>query len=191
MVLTAARGFWSQLRARARTVRLCLAAAVLLLVPAIAQAQTVKGEASFSASGGYARLLFKVAEDVPVEVTTAGSIVIIRFASPVDIPMDRWVEGALDYVSSARRDPDGSAIRLSLARQVTINTMSAGERIFIDLLPDTLSGQPPRPPAPRVHQEPAGGGRVSRARFASAACRRRGAEAAADPCSCVRAADLR
>ncbi len=44
---------------------------------------------------------------------------------------------------SARRDPDGSAIRLSLARRVTINTMTAGERVFIDLLPDSWKGPPP------------------------------------------------
>jgi len=31
-----------------------------------------------------------------------------------------------DYVGSARRDPDGSAIRLSLQRRVTVNTMTAG-----------------------------------------------------------------
>ena len=57
-----------------------------------------------------------------------------------------------DYVGSARSDPDGSAIRLSLARRVTINTMSAGERVFIDLLPDTWSGQPPGLPLDVVRE---------------------------------------
>ena len=173
MARIAARGFWSQLRARARAVRLCLVAAILLLIPAVAQAQTVKGEAAFSASGGYARLLFKLAEDVPVEVTTAGSIVIIRFASPVDIPMDRWVEGALDYVSSARRDPDGSAIRLSLARRVRINTMAAGERTFIDFLPDSWTGPPPSLPIEVVREL------AERARAAEKALRLQRAEAIA------------
>jgi hypothetical protein len=46
-----------------------------------------------------------------------------------------------------RRDPDGSAIRLSLTRRVTINTMTAGERVFVDLLPDTWSSHPPGLPA--------------------------------------------
>ncbi len=168
----AATGFWSQLRARARSVRLCLVA-VLVLSGGIAQAQTVKGEASFSASGGYARLLFKLAEDVPVEVTTAGSIVIIRFASPIDIPMDRWVEGAPDYVSSARRDPDGSAIRLSLARRVRINTMAAGERTFIDFLPDSWTGAPPSLPIEVVREL------AERARAAEKALRLQRAEAIA------------
>ena len=51
-----------------------------------------------------------------------------------------------DYVGSARRDPDGSAIRLSLARRVTVNTMTAGERVFVDFLPDSWTGPPPSLP---------------------------------------------
>jgi tetratricopeptide (TPR) repeat protein len=173
MASKAPGSFWSHLRARARVARLCLAAAILLASGGLAHAQTVKGEAAFSVSGGYARLLFKLGEDVPVEVTTAGSIVIIRFERPVDIPMDRWVEGALDYVSSARRDPDGSAIRLSLARRVRINTMAAGERTFIDFLPDSWTGPPPSLPIEVVREL------AERARAAEKALRLQRAEAIA------------
>ena len=107
------------------------------------RADPVKGEATFVAANGYARLVLKLAEDVESEVTTAGSILVIRFKRPVDIPVDKLSDAVPDYVASARRDPDGSAIRLSLARRVTINTMTAGERVFVDLLPDSWSGQPP------------------------------------------------
>jgi tetratricopeptide (TPR) repeat protein len=106
-------------------------------------ADAIKGEATFAESGGYARLVLKLAEDVDSEVSVAGSIIVIRFKHPVDIPVDALSEAVPDYVASARRDPDGSAIRLSLARRVTINTMTAGERVFIDLLPDTWKGPPP------------------------------------------------
>ena len=99
-----------------------------------------------SAADGYARLVLKLAEDVASEVTTAGSIVVIRFKQPVDIPVDKLSDAVPDYVGSARRDPDGSAIRLSLARRVTINTMTAGERVFVDFLPDTWTGPPPSLP---------------------------------------------
>lgn len=115
-------------------------------------ADAVKGEATFSASGGYARLVLKLAEDVNSEVTTAGSIIVIRFARPVDIPVDQLSDAVPDYVSSARRDPDGSAIRLSLARRATINTMTAGERIFVDFLPDSWSGPPPSLPIEVVRE---------------------------------------
>ena len=76
-------------------------------------------------------------------MSVAGSIIVIRFKHPVDIPVDALSDAVPDYVAAARRDPDGSAIRLSLARRVTINTMTAGERVFIDLLPDTWKGPPP------------------------------------------------
>ncbi len=109
-------------------------------------AEPVRGEATFSAGGGFARLVIKLGEDVPSEVATAGSILIIRFDRPVDVPVDRVPEGAPDYINSARRDPDGSAIRLSLARRVTVNTMNAGERTFIDLLPEGWKGPPPSLP---------------------------------------------
>jgi tetratricopeptide (TPR) repeat protein len=158
---TAAAGFWSLVCARARTVQRCLgrpsslvAGLVLagLTLSGACQADPVKGEATFSASGGYARLVLKLAEDVESEVSTAGSILVIRFKRPVDIPVEKLSDAVTDYVSSARRDPDGSAIRLSLARKVTINTMTAGERVFVDMLPDGWSGQPPGLP-PEVVRE--------------------------------------
>lgn len=132
-----------------RHVRKAGALVVCLLIglgaPARA-ADSVRGEATFSAGGGFARLVIKLGEDVPSEVTTAGSILIIRFDRPVDVPVDRVPEGAPDYVNSARRDPDGGAIRLSLARRVTVNTMNAGERTFVDLLPEGWKGPPPSLP---------------------------------------------
>jgi tetratricopeptide (TPR) repeat protein len=111
-----------------------------------AQAQPVKGEATFSASDGYARLVLKLDEDVDSDVSVAGSIVVIRFKRPVDINVDKLSDAVPGYVGSARRDPDGAAIRLSLARRVTVNAMTAGERIFVDLLPDSWRGLPPSLP---------------------------------------------
>jgi tetratricopeptide (TPR) repeat protein len=137
------------------------------------QADPVKGEARFAAAGGYARLVLKLAEDVGSEVTTAGSILVIRFKRPVDIPIDRLSDAVPDYVGAVRRDPDGSAIRLSLARRVTINTMTAGERVFVDLLPDTWTGQPPSLPSEVIREL------AERARTAERALRQQRAAAEA------------
>jgi tetratricopeptide (TPR) repeat protein len=151
----AAAGFSWLLRASARgvwcwlDVASCLAA-ILILIGSTAsgrcETDPVKGEATFSAAGGYARLVLKLADEVDSEVTVAGSILVIRFKQPVEIPVDEIAEAVPGYVGSARRDPDGMAIRLSLSRRVTINTMTAGERIFVDLLPDSWSGAPPSLP---------------------------------------------
>jgi tetratricopeptide (TPR) repeat protein len=179
---TAAAGFWSLGRACARAVRRCLGgtsalatglALTGLTLSGACQADPVKGEATFAVAGGYARLVLKLADDVGSEVTTAGSILVIRFKRPVDIAIDKLAEAAPDYVGAVRRDPDGSAIRLSLARRVTINTMTAGERVFVDLLPDTWTGQPPSLP-PEVIRELA-----ERARAAERALRQQRAAAEA------------
>ena len=173
MAPTAVRGFWSHLRALPRIARRCLAPALLLLGVSTAlpcRADAVRGEAELSVEKGYARLIVKLAGDVRSEVATAGSIVVIRFERPVDINVDRLGEAVPDYVSSARRDPDGTAIRLSLSRRVTINTMSAGERTFIDFLPDGWAGPPPSLPIEVVREL------AERARAAERALRQQRAE---------------
>jgi hypothetical protein len=136
-------------------------------------AEPVKGEATFSAANGFARLVFKLDGDVASDITTAGSILVIRFERPVDVPVDALAEAVPDYVSAARRDPDGMAIRLSLARRVKINTMSAGERTFIDFLPDGWTGPPPTLPIEVVREL------AERARAAERVLRQQRAEAMA------------
>ncbi len=133
----------------------------------------VRGEATFASAGGFARLVLRLAEDVESEVSTAGSIIIIHFKRPVDIPVDRLSDAVPDYVGSARRDPDGTAIRLSLARRATVNTMTAGERIFVDFLPDSWTGPPPPLPAEVIREL------ATRARAAERALRAQMAVAAA------------
>lgn len=168
MARTAAAGFWSLYRACARSVRgwaglaSWLAAgpswlaAGLVLIGLVSsgpcRADPVNGEATFSAAGGYGRLVLKLAEDVEPEVTTAGTILVIRFKRPVDISIGRLPEAAPNYIGSARRDPDGTAIRFSLMRKVTVNTMVAGERVFVDLLPDPWTGPPPSLPAEVIRE---------------------------------------
>ncbi|KRQ94436.1 hypothetical protein CQ12_32910 [Bradyrhizobium jicamae] len=171
-------------RALARAAQRCLnylgqPIAVALLFAGLTFSQAcraddpVRGEATFTSAGGFARLVLRLAEDVESDVSTAGSIIIIRFRRPVDIPVDKLSDAVPDYVGSARRDPDGTAIRLSLARRATVNTMTAGERIFIDFLPDSWTGPPPALPAAVVREL------AERARAAERALRAQMAVAAA------------
>lgn len=177
----AAAGTGSQGRALARAVRLCLGRplALVLLLAGLVISQPcraddpVRGEATFTSGGGFARLVLKLAEDVESDVSTAGSIIIIHFKRPVDIPVDKLSDAVPDYVGSARRDPDGTAIRLSLSRRATVNTMTAGERIFVDFLPDSWTGPPPALPAAVVREL------AERARAAERALRAQMAVAAA------------
>jgi len=180
MARTAAADYWPRARTGLRAARRCawlpIAACAFLLgstVSGLCQAEPVKGEASFSAADGYARLVLRLDEDVDSDVSVAGSIVVIRFKRPVDIPVDTLSDAVPGYVGSARRDPDGSAIRLSLARKVSVNAMTAGERIFVDLLPEGWRGLPPSLPQEVIREL------SERARAAERALRaQRAAEAA-------------
>src|SRR3954467_7652969 len=115
MARTAAVACWTHARAWTRAVRRCagLAAVVCLALSFSddASAQTVRGTASMGTSGGYARIVLKLSEDVESEVTQAGTILVVRFKKPVDIPVEILGDAAPDYIGSARRDPDGTAIR--------------------------------------------------------------------------------
>jgi tetratricopeptide (TPR) repeat protein len=117
--------------------------AVALVVPHPTAAQPVKGEVSAVADGGYARLVFRFAEEVDAQVRVANNVLIVNFARPVDVSVERISASIAGYVIAARRDPDGKAIRLALARKVTMNSMTAGERLFVDLMPDTWTGLAP------------------------------------------------
>ena len=100
-----AAGLGSLGRAWARALRYCRRgptwfAAVLVLAglafSGACRADPVRGEATFTKAGGYARLVLKLAEDVDSEVTTAGSIVVIRFKRPVDIPVEKLADAVPD-----------------------------------------------------------------------------------------------
>lgn len=120
---------------------------ILILIglawPALAQDAAIKGDVSVSTSGGFARIVLRFAEEVETDVRASNNIVVITFKTPVDVGVDRVNIGAAGYVSAARKDPDGKAIRLALSRKVSVNAMAAGERIFVDLLPENWTGLPP------------------------------------------------
>jgi tetratricopeptide (TPR) repeat protein len=132
-----------------RTIVIFLLLQVLLLLaalasfPGAARAEMMKGDVSVSTNGGYARLIFTFPEENEADVRLANGIIVISFKKPAELAVDRIAAGASAYVGVARRDPDGTGVRLALKRKVTVNSMAAGERLFVDLLPDNWVGVPP------------------------------------------------
>jgi tetratricopeptide (TPR) repeat protein len=106
-------------------------------------AGAVKGDVSATIDQGFGRFLFTLAEEVESQVRFANGILVITFKRPVDINVDKLAANSQGYISAARRDPDGKAIRIALARKLTMNSMAVAERLFIDLLPDTWTDLPP------------------------------------------------
>jgi tetratricopeptide (TPR) repeat protein len=135
------------LKARKLLPRLRVAGIVLLAIlaalPRPSAAQPVKGTVSAVVENGFARLTFGLGTEIEAQARLANNIVVVTFDRPVDVNVDRLREGAPDYIGAARRDPDGKAVRIALSRRVTMNAMVAGDRLFVDLLPDSWSGLPP------------------------------------------------
>jgi tetratricopeptide (TPR) repeat protein len=125
-----------------------LAAMVATAPGALAQTAPVKGEVRVETGGGYARIVFHLAEEVEADVRQAGAIVVVGFKRPVDVSGEKIAAEARSYVSASRRDPDGRGVRLALSRKVNVNYMAAGERLYVDLLPESWTG-----PAPGLPKE--------------------------------------
>ncbi|MEP3045994.1 MAG: hypothetical protein ABJL55_07930 [Roseibium sp.] len=99
-----------------------------------------------SQEDGYGRIVltFKDRTLLPIyDALITGGVLRIAFEEPIDINVDDVPLDLDDYVSIARRDPDGSAIRFALKNQFQINTLEAGEKLFVDILPTDWSGLPP------------------------------------------------
>ena len=126
-----------------RFVGVTMSLALTALATTHAFADPVKGDLRATTDGGYARLVFRLAEDVPAKVSMSGAVLIVSFEKPITVPVDTLNAQARDYISAARLDPDGSAVRIALARKVKLSTIPAGERFFVDLLPETWSGANP------------------------------------------------
>ena len=118
-----------------------LFAAPLLVTPA--NADPVRGDAKISTDGGYARLVIKLDEEVEATIAESNSVLVITFKKPVAVAVGKISASAPDYISAARQDPDGSSIRIALARKVKVDTIPASEWLFVDLLPENWVGLAP------------------------------------------------
>ena len=96
-----------------------------------------------STTGGYGRLVVRFDVEMEAEVRISSGVLIVQFKRPVDISVDRITAGAGQYFGAARRDPDGKAVRFALQQKLKVSTMTAGERLFVDLMPESWTGEPP------------------------------------------------
>ena len=132
---------------RARAL-LSAALAVILVAtsPLPVRAERVQAEAAASLEKGFGRLVltFKNRNLVPQYTLRQNSgVVVIEFTDEVDVDIDQIPTTLGPYVTVARRDPEGRSLRIALSRQVRLNTMEAGEKLFLDFLPAKWAGAPP------------------------------------------------
>lgn len=123
---------------------------VLLSAGWTAQAEErVRTDLSATVANGFARLVFSFGEAMSPKVTVTNGIIVVAVDKPMALTtqrVDKLSSELGDYSPTSRLDPDQRGLRLALGRKVTVNTMEAGEKLFIDMLPDTWRGLPPSLP---------------------------------------------
>jgi tetratricopeptide (TPR) repeat protein len=82
----------------------------------------------------------------PHKVTSDSGVLVIQFDQPVDLNAEAAMVRLASYVLIVRTDPDSLGVRMALARSVKVNVMEAGPQLFVDFLPGTWKGEPPRLP---------------------------------------------
>ena len=135
-----------------------------------------------STKDGYTRIIVKLAEEVESTVKVAGGIVVVQFKRPVDVGDRESVDAPRPNMSAPRaaiRTAPAFASRSS--RKVTVNSMAAGERLFIDLSAGELDRR-----RARIAAGCDRGSRQARARSreASAPAARRSTRRASGRCGC-------
>ncbi len=196
MARTAAAGFWSRVRGLVRTAGVwpSTCAALLLLfgltLATPCRAEPVKGEATFSAADGYARLVFKLATDVSSRSDDSG----VHSRHPLQPPgrhcrrktgRGRARLCLLGAPRSRRhRDP---ALAGAQGHGLDHGGRRAGVRRHAARWLERSAAEPAARRGPRTRRTRA----RRRARASPAARRSRGQEAAADPRARPGAADLR
>ena len=161
--------------ARAGAFAVAVIASLLTLTPPVRAADPVSGQVRVSKETGFSRMVFHFDEEVKAKVTLDGMIMVIKFAKPVNVGVDKLNTLAPDLFSAARRDPDGSAVRIALAHPVKFNVIPAAERLFIDFLPENWSGVLPGLPQSVINEL------ADRAQEATRLLKRRNAEAPRGP----------
>jgi hypothetical protein len=135
---------WSMRRVAARAL---LGVAVLVLQGLIAtdpaRSTGLTAELTATADNGHGRLVFTFSDVVKADVQISNNILIVAFDKSVSLSTENLRGRLSGYVQAVRRDPDGTALRMSLSRRVKVNTMAAGEMLFVDLLPESWNGLPP------------------------------------------------
>ncbi len=112
-------------------------------------AQVMEADVEAVDEGRFARLVitFKDRTLLPEYSTRIASGVLrVDFTEQVELSVDDVPIALKSYISVALKDPAGFGIRLGLRDRFRINTMEAGEKLFVDILPRDWRGEPPALP---------------------------------------------
>jgi tetratricopeptide (TPR) repeat protein len=168
------RQVWAVMQAG--LVRIGAVAGVAFLLALFASAGSVAREVTLKGAErqGFGRIALEFDHPTKVAARVSNGILIVSFAQPVTVRGERLAAELPAYVSVVRHDPDGTGLRLALSRPFRPNVLEAGERVFVDLLPESWTGLPPALP-PEVVAELARRAQEAESKTRTETQRRRGA----------------
>ena len=105
-----------------------VALACLVTWPVTLRAETLDATLEATQEAGYGRLVLTFADLTLLpqyDALASNGVLRIRFQDAVRVDVDTIPIDMPNYVSIARRDPDGSAIRFALMGDFKVNTMEA------------------------------------------------------------------
>ncbi|MAP96527.1 MAG: hypothetical protein CMK07_16400 [Ponticaulis sp.] len=98
-------------------------------------------------SAGYGRIVASWADgsEAGPEILArqVGPVLILQFDEPVDIDVEALTEGLPNYIAIARQSEDEREVRIALAREYNIHQSRSLDLTAIDLLPETMTSDPP------------------------------------------------
>ncbi len=114
------------------------AMALVLLSTALASAGdlTVRG----LEMNRFGRIALEFEKPNKVAARSANGILVITFGEAVRTRVERLAAEIPSYVSVVRLDPDGTGMRLALTASYRVNVLEAGEKVFVDILPENWTG---------------------------------------------------
>jgi tetratricopeptide (TPR) repeat protein len=121
------------------------------LSPAAAQTDEPVAQPVVQVSGlqddGFGRIELAFDREVPVRAQSRNGVLVVSFGDAATIVQQRLSQQMPAYISVVRADPDGTGMRIGLTQNFRANLLNAGERVFIDLLPERWTGLEPGLPA--------------------------------------------
>jgi hypothetical protein len=109
-----------------------------------ARAEEKRARVDTVTDGGFGRLIFTTPNLAEADARMENGALTIAFAEPLKADVVHAARRLTAYVKHASAEP--GLVRLTLAPKVRANVMAAGDKLFVDLVPESWKGAPPRLP---------------------------------------------
>jgi hypothetical protein len=169
-------------RAKSGVSMAALAFAAFIASAAPQGARAEQAIATATEMNGFGRIVLTLPKPIETAARSSNGILVVTFAEPVDLDFSKLPLEAPEYIAVVRRDPDRKTLRFAMTQPFSVDLKMAGEKAFIDLLPESWQGMPPGLPSDVVAEL------ARRARAAEEAARQ---AAQADELSKVRPLGIR